>query len=57
MGWFKVVEVPNKQADVIANKLEQAWLTRYPWPVRVQCDRGNEFMAKVRNMVINEYNA
>ena len=31
-GWFKIVEVPNKQADEIVNLLEFTWLTRHPWP-------------------------
>ena len=29
-GWFDIAEIQNKHADVIANIVEQFWLTRYP---------------------------
>ena len=35
MGWFEIVDIPNKRADYIANVLEYTWLTRYP-PQRSQ---------------------
>ena len=54
-GWFEIVRLPAKRADVIANLLEQTWLTRYPWPVKVICDRGTEFMAEVRTMLKEDY--
>ena len=54
-GWFEIVEIPNKRADEISNKLETTWLTRYPWPQRVICDRGKEFMAEVREMLEDDY--
>eukprot|EP00980_Cylindrotheca_fusiformis_P023129 scaffold10175_cov113-Cylindrotheca_fusiformis.AAC.1 len=38
-GWFEIVEIEDKQADEVANKLEQTWLVRYPWPQNVVCDR------------------
>ena len=31
-GWFKMREIETKSADNVANVLEQAYLTRYPWP-------------------------
>ena len=33
----------------------QTWLTRYPRPEKVICDRGTEFMAEFRNMITNIY--
>ena len=54
-GWFEIVSIPDKQADTIANLIEVTWLTRYPWPGRVQCDRGNEFMAEVKDMLKEDY--
>ena len=39
-GWFEIMEVPEKRADIIANLLEQQWLMRYPWPTQVVLDRG-----------------
>jgi hypothetical protein len=50
-GWFKIVEVPNKWADYIANLFEQVWLARYPWPAKVIMDHGHEFMGKVINLL------
>ncbi len=29
-GWFEMREIKTKSADVIANEVEMAWLTRYP---------------------------
>lgn len=55
-GWFEICEVPGtKRADVIANIVEQTWLTRYPWPQEVTFDRGTEFMAEFSAMVVNDY--
>ena len=54
-GWFEIVEVPNKRADVIANILEQTWLSRYPWPTQVVMDRGREFMGETKAMIKNDY--
>lgn len=55
-GWFEVKQVPGtKRADVVANVVEQAWLTRYPWPQEVTFDRGTEFMAEFSEMLINDY--
>ena len=47
-GWFDMVPIETKRADIIANKLEQAWLTKYPWRTKVVLDRGTEFMAEVK---------
>ncbi len=54
-GWFEIIEINDTKADYISNKLEQAWLTRYPWPEEVVLDRGKEFMAEVRTMLRDEY--
>ena len=54
-GWFEMVEIPNKQADTISNILEQTWMCRYPWPQKVICDRGSEFMAEVKQMLQEDY--
>ena len=43
-GWFKISEVPDRRADIISNILQQSWLVHYPWPTKVICDRGKEFM-------------
>jgi predicted outer membrane repeat protein len=54
-GWFEIAEIPNKRADVIANVLEQKWLSRYPRPSEVIMDRGREFYAEVADTLYNEY--
>ena len=43
-GWFDMASIKTKTADVIANKLEHTWLTKYPRPTKVILDRGTEFM-------------
>ena len=54
-GWFEIEEIPNRRADFIANILEMAWLTRYPWPTEVVMDRGSEFKGEVQDLLKNEY--
>ena len=54
-SWFEIKEIPQKRADVIANIVEQTWLTRYPWPTQIIMDRGTEFMAEFSDMIQNEY--
>ena len=51
-GWFEMREIETKSADNIANVLETAWLTRYPWPLKVIFDCGSEFKAEVQMMLI-----
>ena len=53
-GWFEITEIPDKKADTIQNKLEQAWFTRYPWPTQIVMDRGKEFMAEFIDFCKNE---
>jgi len=40
---------------VQANIVEQAWLTRYPWPTQLVFDRGSEFMAEFSKMIVEDY--
>ena len=54
-GWFEIKTVPSKRADEISNLFEQVWLSRYPWPSQVICDRGKEFMGEVNTLLKNEY--
>ena len=54
-GWFKIAEVPDTRADNISNILQQSWLVRYPWPTKVICDRGKEFMAETKEMLEEDY--
>ena len=54
-GWFEMRELPNKEAITVANLVEQAWLTRYPWPTQLTYDKGTEFMAEFAQMIVNDY--
>ena len=54
-GWMEIRTVPSDRADLVANQVELAWLTRFPLPNKVIVDGGNEFLAKFREMIINDY--
>ena len=54
-GWFDMTSIKTKRADIIANKLECAWLKKYPRPTQVILDRGKEFMAEVITLLRDEY--
>lgn len=54
-GWLEIVPLHTKRADVIANLVEQNWLTRYPKPDQVVYDRGTEFMAEFTTMCERDY--
>ena len=49
-GWLETAQINTKCADIIANVLEQVWLTQHPWPEQVTCDCGTEFMAEFSKM-------
>ena len=54
-SWFEIKEIQNKEPITIANKVEQTWLTRYPWPVKIIYDRGGEFLREFANMIEKDY--
>ena len=54
-GWVEIKAVPSARADLVANKVELAWLTRYPLPTKVIVDRGKEFMADFKSMIEKDY--
>ena len=54
-SWFEMKQIPNKQAVTVANAVEQAWLSRYPWPKKITFDKGSEFMAEFGKMIVEEY--
>ena len=54
-GWFHVTSIKTKSADVIANKLEQTWLSKYHWPTKIILDRGTEFTKEVIEMIEKGY--
>ena len=54
-GWVEIRAVPSARADLVANQVELAWLTRYPLPTKVILDRGNEFLAEFKTMMEHDY--
>jgi hypothetical protein len=53
-GWFEIVQSETKTADVAANRAEIAWLSRHPWPMRITCDHGSEFIGSEFQRLIKE---
>jgi transposase InsO family protein len=54
-GWFEIVQSETKTADVAANKAEIAWLSTHPWPMRITCDHGSEFIgSEFQNLIAEE---
>ena len=54
-GWIEIHSVPEARADLVANQVELAWLTRYPLPNKITVDRGKEFLAEFNTMMANDY--
>jgi hypothetical protein len=53
-GWFEIIQSETKTADVGANKVKIAWLSRCPWPMRIACDHGSEFIGNEFQRLIEE---
>jgi transposase InsO family protein len=55
-SWFEICEKSDKTGMTSANIVEQQWLSRYPWPTQVICDRGTEFNnQEFKEMLKNDY--
>ena len=46
--------MPEVRADLVANLVELAWLTRYPLPNKITVDRGKEFLVELKRMMVND---
>ena len=53
-GWIEIGTAPSAWVDLVANQVELAWLPHYPLPNKLIVDRRNEFLAKFREMIIND---
>jgi hypothetical protein len=53
-GWFEIVQSETKTADVVANRMEVAWLSRCPWPMRITYNHGSEFIGSEFQRLIKE---
>jgi hypothetical protein len=54
-GWFELKQTRTKQADKVANLVEQTWLSRYPWPEFITFDNGPKFKAEFGDLLRKEY--
>jgi len=54
-GFFEIVEIGEKTANIIANWLEIHWLTQYPWHTEITMDKGREFAKEVSKTLTNKY--
>ena len=54
-SWLEVAPIRTKEAIEVANVIEKTWLTWYPWPQKLNYDRGSKFMAEFTDMVKNDY--
>ena len=54
-GWIEIRPVPEARADLVANQVELAWLTRYPLTNKITVDRGKELLAEFKIMMENDY--
>jgi hypothetical protein len=56
IGWFKMIEIPDKTAEYVMEAFNDIWLCRYPRPQMVRFDNGGEFKAEFmqtcRNFVL-----
>jgi len=54
-GFFEMVEIGEKTANIIANWLELHWLSPYPWPTEITMDKGKEFAREVIETLTNKH--
>ena len=47
--------MPEARADLVANQVELAWLTRNPQPNKITVDRCKELLAELETMTANDY--
>ena len=54
-GWFEIRRINDKQSYSVAQQVEFAWLTRYPWPDEIIYDQGTEFLGDFSDMIKEDY--
>ena len=53
-SWLEIKAIRTKRADVIANIVEQTWLSCDPCPTQVVLDRGKE-ITKIVTTYVSRY--
>ena len=54
-GWIEIHSVPEARADLVANRVVRACLTRYPLPNKITVGRGKELLVEFKIMMANDY--
>ena len=54
-GWFDMMSIKTKSDDVIANMLEQNWLSNYRYTTEIILDQGTEFTKEVIESIEKDY--
>ena len=52
-GWFEVVQVKRRTAEVVAAAFDDTWLSRYPRPKYIGYDNGGENKGLFKEMIKN----
>ena len=52
----ELVRINNKTSEHVAQKFEDTWLSRYPWPVRCIHDNGGEFIGAPFQLLLQKSN-
>ena len=55
IDWIEIRSVPEARADLVANQVELAWLTRNSLPHKITVDRDKKVLAEFRTMMANDY--
>ena len=50
-----MTSIKTKSIDVITNKIEQTWLSKYPWPTEIILDQGTKFTKEAIEMIEKGY--
>ena len=45
-GWFEISQYNDKISIYTAKLFETTWLSRYPRPIEITYDQGNEFIGQ-----------
>ena len=52
---IEICSVPKARADLDANQVELAWLTKHTLPNKVMLNRGTELLAECKTVMANDY--
>ena len=43
-GWFELAQYEDKRSISIAKLVKTTWMSRYPIPIEIMYDQGNDFI-------------